>query len=269
MVASINLKTAYPKYKTLMKISAKRIGDELGTKVIIEPTSKKICKEIGIKKEAANCLNTIEYLKAVYSKIKEKGYKIPQIFLSEEQSPRKINLGGIQIGDWNIFGPGRLDVSDPNLIIHECGHFLHKKNMPWNQPFYSMFCAFRNIFRPFLNKKEKAVLIDDFKRAYSEGYFKHLELENSLKRGYIDNKTATEFRKEPERFLAKNAFTNVSEFIAEYFTLASQGFKFSPEITKKYKYFHGPEIKNIITQNEIDELVTFRKKLERHTSIDL
>ena len=74
MVKSVITEISYSKYKTLMKSSAKKIGEALGTEVIIEPTPKNICKKIGINKEAANGLNTIKFLKAVYAKLKEKGY---------------------------------------------------------------------------------------------------------------------------------------------------------------------------------------------------
>lgn len=269
MVNSVNLQTAYPKYKMLLSNSAKKISKELGTKVIIEPTSKKICQKVGLNKEVANCLNTADFLKMVYQKIKEKGYRIPKIFISEEQSPREYNIAGQQLGNWNIYGPGRLEVSEPSLIIHECAHFLHNKNMPWNQPLYAIFCSLRSLFRPFLNHKEKEILISDFKRAYSEGYFKYIELEKSVKLGYIDEKKLKEFQKEPEKLLVRNAFKNVSEFIAEYFTLASQGFKFSPEITKRYEAFHGPEIKGIFTKEEINMMVKYRKKLEERKSVKL
>ena len=269
MVNSVSLDTAYTKYKALMQNSAKKIGVELGTKVVFEPTSKKICKNIGITKEAANGLNTLEFLKAVYTKLKEKGYKIPNLYLNEEQLPRKYNTSGLQMGNWNVFGTGSLDVSNPSLVIHECGHFLHKKNMPWNQPFYSFICSIKNCFKPFLNKKEKEIFMKDIKRAYKEGFYKDLELKNCIKKGFINNKIAKEFHKTPEKFLAKNAFTNVSEFVAEYFALASQGFKFSPEITKKYKSFYGPEIKEIITRNEINELMKLKKTLEKRISVEV
>ena len=267
MVKSVITEMSYSKYKTLMKSSAKKIGEALGTEVIIEPTPKIICKKIGINKEAANGLNTIKFLKAVYAKLKEKGYEIPNLFLSEEQLPRKYNTTGLQIGNWNIFGPGSLDVTNPSLVIHECAHFLHKKNMPWNQPFYALICSIKNCFQNFLNKKEKEIFIKDIKRAYNEGFYKDLELENCVKKGFINKNTIDEFQKTPEKFLAKNAFKNVSEFIAEYFTLASQGFKFSPEISKKYEAFYGPKIKEIITREEINDLVSLKKALEKNIDI--
>ena len=269
MVKNINIETAYPKYIRMIKSSAKKTTAELGTRVFIEPTSKKICETTGLNRETANCINTIEYLKAIYSLLKQKGYNIPKIYISEEQIPRKNRLGGLQLGDWNIFGPGKLNIFGPSVAIHECAHFLHKKNMPWNQPFYSLFCSVRNIFRPFLNKKEKEILTNDYKRAYQEGYFKDLELNNSIKRGYLKKEKLKEFKKNPEKFLVKNAFFNVSEFIAEYFTLASRGFEFSPEITKRYEYFHGPKIKDIITTKEIDEIIKYRKTLEKREKIEL
>ena len=117
MVNSVSLNTAYKRYKTLMQNSANKIGEELGTKIIFEPTSKIICKNIGITKEAANGLNTLEFLKAVYTKLKEKGYKIPNLFLSEDQLPREFNTSGLQMGNWNIFMSSRLDVSKQNIII--------------------------------------------------------------------------------------------------------------------------------------------------------
>ena len=269
MVNSVSLNTAYKRYKTLMQNSANKIGEELGTKIIFEPTSKKICNDIGITREAANGLNTLEFLKAVYTKLKDKGYKIPNLFLSEDQLPREFNTSGLQMGNWNIFGTGSLDVSNPSLIIHECGHFLHKKNMPWNQPIYSLFSSIRNVFKPFLNQKEKEIFLKDIKRAYEEGFYKDLEIENCVKKGFIKNKTVKEFYKSPEKFLAKNAFKNVSEFVAEYFALASQGFKFSPMIIRKYESFYGPEIKEIITRDEVNELMNLKKTLEKRISVEV
>ena len=264
MVNSVSLDTAYTKYKALIKNSAEKVGAELGAKIVFEPTNKRICRNIGINREAANGLNTLEFLKAVYAKLKEKGYKIPNLFLSEEQLPRKNNTSGLQMGNWNIFGTGSLDVSNPSLVIHECGHFLHKKNMPWNQPFYSFICSIKKSFKPFLNKKEEEIYMKD-----DEGFYKDLEIENCVKKGFIKNKTVKEFYKAPEKFLAKNAFKNVSEFVAEYFVLASQGFKFSPRITRKYKSFYGPEVKEIITRDEINELMKLKKTLEKRISVEV
>ena len=269
MVNSVNLETLYPKFVRTIKNSAKKTTAELGSKIYIVPTSQKLLKKININEETANCVNTIEYLKAVYALIKQKGYNIPKIYISEEEVPRNNRLGGYQVGNWNVFGPGKLKTIAPSVAIHECAHFLHKEKMPWNQPFYSMFCSIRNIFRPFLNKKEKEILTNDYKRAYEEGYFKDIEIENSIKMGYFDKSKLKDFRKTPEKFLVKNAFYNVSEFIAEYFTLASRGFKFSPEITKRYEYFHGPEIKEIINNNEINKLLNYRKELEKRVNIEL
>lgn len=269
MVKSVSIEQAYSRYKSLMITSAKKVGEELGAQVVIEPVKKSLCKKIGVKREAANGLNTLDFLRAVYAKLKEKGYEIPNLYLSEEQLPRKYNISGLQIGNWNVFGLGSLDVSNPSLVIHECGHFLHKKNMPWNQPFYSLVCSIKNVFSPFLNKKEKEIYLKDIRRAYDQGFYKDLELENCVKKGFINERTIKDFHKTPEKFLAKNAFTNVSEFIAEYFVLASQGFEFSPEISKKYKDFYGPEIKDIITRKEIDELVKYKKQLENRISVHI
>lgn len=265
-MSKINL---YPKYKTLMKTTSRNISQKLGVKFEIEPTSKKLCKKFGITKEAANCINTAEYLCVLYSLLQKKGYKIPNISISEEHIPRKHNLGGLQMGNWNIYGPGKLDIFDPSLAIHECGHYLHKKNNPWNDGLYKLFCSIRNIFRPHLNKKEKAILKSDYKKAFEQGYFKNKEIHNCLKRGYISQELVKEYRKTPEEFLIANSFNNVNEFIADYFALASCGFKFSPEITKRYNAFHGPEIKEIITKKELENLIKLRKNLEKRIDINI
>ena len=262
MLEASQFKIGYKTYKNLLKQTSTEISKNIGTKVEIIPTSKKICKTNGIEKEAANSINTASFLEKVYLLLKNKGYNLPKIYLDEEQLPRKYNIAGCQMGNFNIFGPARLDVSNPSLVIHEEGHFLHKKNMKYNQPLYAMFCAFRSLFRPFLNKKEKQILTNDFKRAYDEGYFRNLQMDKCVKKGYITKETSEKFKQTPEKFLVRNALTNVSEFIAEYFTLASQGFKFSPEIEKRYKAFHGPEIKELITKDEIDELMKYKNMLE-------
>ena len=173
------------------------------------------------------------------------------------------------MGNYNIFGPGRLEVSSPSLVIHEEGHFLHKKNLKYNQGLYGLFNKIRGFFRPFLNKKEKSILIEDFKRAYSEGYFNDLNLDKCLAKGYINEKTLKALYEKPEALISRNAMSCPEEFIADYFSLAAQGFKFSPEVTKRYRAFHGPEIKDIITRKETEDLINFRKNLEKRVSINL
>ena len=269
MVSGINFSKEYKLYKQLLKSYSKNITNDLGQKVTIVPTSKKICRKNGIADEAANSINTADFIKAVYMLLKAKGYRIPKLYIDESQLPRKYNMSGLQMGNWNIFGPGRLDVSSPSLVIHEEGHYLHNKNMKYNQTLYAMFNSFRSLFRPFLNKSEKNILKNDFKRAYNEGYFSDLQLDKCLSKGYIDKNTLDDFYNRPEYFLSKNAFSCVEEFIAEYFTLASRGFKFSPEITKRYNAFHGPEIKDIVTNKETNELMKFKNRLEQRTKIDV
>lgn len=263
MIKPVNFSSEYKSFRKILKAKAAELHNELGSKVDINPTSKKLCRKNGIKTETANIVNTADYLKAVYKLIKSKGYKLPGVCIDESIIPRESRLGGIQQGNWNIFGPGKLDIYTPSIIIHEEGHFLHTKNMWYNQGLYAMFNSFRSIFRPFLNKKEKEIFLKDIKRAYNEGYFSDMQLDKCLKKGYISKEILDEFNKKPETFLSKNAFTSVDEFIAEYFALAAQGFKFSQEITKRYKFFHGPDIKNIITKSEINNLISLRKELER------
>ena len=267
MITPLNFKTDYKLYKQFLKTNSKRIGESLEKKVTIVPTSKKLCRKNGIQQEANNSINTADYIQAVYLMMKKKGYKIPNLYIDEAQLPRKYNLSGLQTGNWNIFGPGRLEISSPSLVIHEVGHYLHNKNMAYNQALYAMFNTFRGIFRPHLNKTEKRILTEDFKRAYQSGYFNDLELNKCLEKGYVDKEMLNKFYKTPEKFLVKNAFTNVDEFIAEYFTLAAQGFKFSPEITKRYQAFHGPEIKKQISKEDINNLVEYRKELEKRNVI--
>lgn len=269
MLSGINFSKEYKLYKQLLKAYSKNISNDLGQKVTIVPTSKKICRKNGVSGEAANSINTADFLKSVYLLLKEKGYRIPKLYIDESQLPRKYNMSGLQIGNWNIFGPGRLDISSPSLVIHEEGHFLHNKNIKYNQTLYAMFNSFRSLFRPFLNKNEKNILKNDFKRAYNDGFFNDLQLDKCLKKDYIDKNILDDFYKRPEYYLSKNAFSCVEEFIAEYFTLASRGFKFSPEITKRYKAFYGPEIKDIITNKEANELMSLKNKLEQRTQIDV
>ena len=269
MLSGINFSKEYKLYKQLLNVYSKNISNDLGQKVTIVPTSKKICRKNGVSGEAANSINTADFLKSVYLLLKEKGYRIPKLYIDESQLPRKYNMSGLQIGNWNIFGPGRLDISSPSLVIHEEGHFLHNKNIKYNQTLYAMFNSFRSLFRPFLNKNEKNILKNDFKRAYNDGFFNDLQLDKCLKKDYIDKNILDDFYKRPEYYLSKNAFSCVEEFIAEYFTLASRGFKFSPEITKRYKAFYGPEIKDIITNKEANELMSLKNKLEQRTQIDV
>lgn len=106
-------------------------------------------------------------------------------------------------------------------------------------------------------------MIEDFKRAYNEGYFSDLNLDKCLSKGYIDEKTLKSFCNKPEYFISRNVMSCPEEFIADYFSLSAQGFKFSHEVTKRYKAFHGPDIKNIITRKERDDLINYRKNLEK------
>lgn len=269
MPVNAEFKMGYRAYKTLMGQKSKVFTEELGSKVLIVPTAKKVIKKVGIKEEAANCVNTAEYLTEVYKMMKAKGYKIPKIHIDEYNLPREQNLSGYQMHNWNVYGPGRLEVSSPSLVIHENGHFLHNKNHPYNQGLYAMFNDFRSLFRPFLNKVEKKAIVADMNRAYQEGYFRHLELSNCIKKGYIDQKAVDAMLKEPGKILSKNALSNVNEFIGDYFMLAVQGFKFSPAVEKRYKAFHGPEIKELFTKDEIDKLVAFRKKLEQRLQVEV
>ncbi len=255
-------KSEYKIYKTMLREKEKEISEKLGTSFSIVPTSKKICRKVGLSEEAANCMTTADFLGSVYKLLKEKGYRLPKIYISEYHLPRESNLAGFQQGNYNIFGPGRLDVSSPSIVLHEEGHYLHKKNVFWAQPLYAMFCRVRNIFRPFLNKKEAQILSQDIKRAYKQGFYEDLQVEKCLKKGYIDEATLNDFYKTPEKFIIKNMLTNESEFVADYFSLAIRGFEFSPEITKRYKYFHGPEIKEIVTPAECEKLMEYKNKLE-------
>ena len=255
------IKTRYRVYKDYLRQTGQTMSKELGRKIEIAPTPKKICRQNGILKEVSNSISTARYLQTVYEQIKQKGYQIPKILIDEKQISRKSNLAGFQTGNWNVFGPGKLDLMTPSYVLHEEGHYLHKQKL-FNQPLYSLFSSVRNIFRPFLNKSEKNILTEDYMRAYNEGYFRHLPMKESLDRGYIKPETYEDFSVNPKKYLVRNALSSMDEFIAEYFSLAVQGFKFSPEITKRYKYFHGPEIQQTFSPNEIDKLVARRKDLE-------
>lgn len=259
----------YLKYKNLLKETGTKFGQELGESFEIIPTSKKLCRKVGLQQETANCINTAEYIKAIFKLLKEKGYEMPKVYIDESVISRKHNFVGLQQGDFVIFGPGQLPVLEPSAAIHEQGHFLHKKNMWYNDQLYAMFSSFRSVFRPILNRKEREILTSDFKRAYEQGYFRHLDWEANLKMGYCNEKSINKFRKAPEKNLVSYSLSNMQEFIAEYFMLASCGFKFSPEITKRYKAFHGPEIKKLITPEEIDKLVEYRRSLEKRLSVEI
>ena len=257
----INFKTHYKIYKDFAKQSGRGMSKKLGRKIEITPTSKKICRQNGILNEVSNSISTARYLQTVYEQIKCKGYQIPKILIDEKQISRKSNLAGFQVGNWNVFGPGKLSLMAPSYVLHEEGHYLHKQNL-FSQPLYSIFSSIRNIFRPFLNKSEKNILAEDYMRAYNEGYFRHLPMKESLDKGYITPETYEDFSVSPQKYLVRNALSSMDEFIAEYFSLAVQGFKFSPDITKRYKHFHGPEIQQTFSPNEIDKLIEYRKRLE-------
>lgn len=264
---SIEFNTAYRVYKNLLQNHQKIISKNLGQNVIIMPTSKKICKRNSISREAANSLNTAEYLEKIYYLLKQKGYNIPDICIDEFQLPRKLNTLSFQTGDWNVYGPGRLEIFSPYLIFHEEGHFLHTKNLKYGQSFFSVLHRIRNIFKPLFTKQEKCLLINDYKRAYEEGFFEWIEHEKYTK--YSDKKNFADFIKTPEKYLSKNALSSAEEFVADYFSLATCGFKFSAQIALKYKELHGPDIKTIITKNEINDLLQYRKNLEKRLSVDM
>ena len=75
-------------------------------------------------------------------------------------------------------------------------------------------------------------------------------------------------RKNPVEYYMPNMLSNELEFVADYFHLAARGFKFSPEITAKYKKFGGPEIKGIITKQDLDELEKLRKRISKKSLSD-
>ena len=51
------------------------------------------------------------------------------------------------------------------------------------------------------------------------------------------------------------------EFIADYYNLAAQGFEFSPIISTKYMKYGGPNLGEVITKSELENLAKLRKEI--------
>ncbi len=252
----------YRQYKNIVKAQATAMSERLGGKIDMTPTSRKIVERTGIEKETLATLQTMEYVIEYFRALKSKGYTLPrQIYFSEELIPRRANVAGAAVGKNIAFNPQCIDTIDPRVLVHEEGHKL--ANNAWIDT--TLFLRMMDRVIPHLNKKERAILEADYKRAYEEGFFKYNPLPAMVKEGMISNRTAKEFRQTPEKFYLPNSLLDRDEFVADYFNLAVRGFQFSPEIAAKYKKYGGPEIKGILTQEECAELEKMRRTIQKKT----
>lgn len=288
---------AYKEYKHIMTDYQTRVNQNSCTKVIIDKTYEEIAQMHGFSKETLETLQTVEFMENFHRLLISKGYKKPSnIIFAEMAIPSNCGIAGAAVSDSIRYNPRCMKSLDFRIPIHETGHALHKEFFALGNMFYdnSLYSFGKLVNRvPFIKKlrggkpichlssKEQDILKADYRRAWEQGFFKHnpfhmqnLELLATLseKEAKINknfwNKTARDFRKTPEEYYLPNSLLNRQEFIADYFNLAAQGFEFSPEITAKYKKYHGPEIKEIITPGDLENLEKLRKQISKKTLAD-
>lgn len=254
--------TPYSQYKRILKEHQAALSERLGTKVSVNPTAKKLVQANGVAKETLETLQTMEYITEYYRVLKLKGYTLPKsLNFDESFIPRGGEIAGLTFGKDVVFNPRCIHTIDPRVIVHENGHQL--SNNKWVDS--TLFLRMMDRVIPHLNKKERAILEADYKRAYQEGCFKYNPLAGILREGMVTNRIVKQFRKAPEQAYLPNSLQDREEFIADYFNLAVRGFKFSPEITAKYRKYGGPEIKGIITPQEAAELEKLHRSISKKT----
>ncbi len=295
-------KSKYKEYKTIIRDWANRLNKVSCTKIEIAQTPRSIVSKNGFTKETLETLQTSEFLEKFHSFLKSKGYRLPNdLYLSEVSIPRTSGILGMQFRKSIIYNPRGINLLDLRIPIHETGHWLTKGiNVPFisnlkfgkDNHLYS-FGSFlkkipwvKNFFKEtqicHLTKKEQLILRSDLKRAWDEGFFRHNPLAARLKEEVGACKTAKsakkckrslsklfrDYRKNPVDYLMPNAQLNRFEFVADYFNLAAQGFKFSPEITAKYIKSGGPKIETIITKDDMAYLEKLRRQIAKKTLSD-
>lgn len=297
-------KAAYKEYKTIIKDWNRQMNQTACTTIDITPVTRKIAQANGFSKETLETLQTTEFIEKFHELLASKGYKLPKtLTFYEPFLPRHSHLAGQNFNKHILYNPRCIEGLDLRIPIHETGHLLTPginviganlkggidnnmymigqklKKIPFIRKFFEKhtYCH--------LSKKEQLALTEDLKRAYKEGYFRHNPLSVRTKEtaeyyeaaGKHDiarkvtrenNKIAKDFRKNPEEYYLPNSQLNRYEFIADIFNLKAQGFKFSPEVEAAYKRYKGPEIGDIITQKDMDNLEKLRKNILKKTLSD-
>ena len=284
---------AYSEYKKIIKDYGEKINTTSCTKIDIVKTYEEVAASHGFKREALETLQSAEFMEQFQKMLISKGYKKPkELVFFEYRIPSGSGLAGEAFNNSMIYNPRCIKTIDFRVPIHEQGHLMHKKlgilafNYDHYQQQIGKFLHKIGLFKGktfnHLNKKEQEILAKDLQRAWNEGCFSHNPAKENIKeilslcKGDSEkakqkkrlNKLFKDFRKDPVKFYMPNMLFNRLEFVADYFHLAARGFKFSPEITAKYKKWGGPEIKEIITKEDLNNLEKSRKKISKKTLSD-
>lgn len=285
---------AYKEYRSIIKDFQKNINTTSCTKIDIIKTYEETVAAHGFKRETLETLQTVEFMEKFQKMLISKGYKNPkELVFFEYRLPSGSGLAGEAFNNSSmIYNPRCLKTIDFRVPIHEEGHLMHTKlgyfsfmHDVWQRDIGKLFHKlglFKSKTFNHLNKQEQEILAKDLQRAWDEGYFQHNPLaamrEEHLSLCKTDkeranlkkeiNKLYREFRKDPVKFYMPNMLFNRLEFVADYFHLAARGFKFSPEITAKYLKWGGPEIKEIITKEDLNKLEELRKAISKKTLSD-
>ena len=278
----------YTQYKQIIKSYQKTVNETSCTKIIIDPTCKKVAQKYGYSKETLETLQSIEFMEAFHKLLELKGYKRPyNLIFSESYLPYNSGVLGITVQNSIRYNPKCINVMDFRIPVHELGHSLTKQLnsyfkyiLPTARDNYlyrtgnslKKLPFIKNYFKDWqlchFNKKEQQILRADIQRAWNEGYFKHNPVGECVKIGLYPNRIVRNFRKNPVDSYIPNSLFNRFEFIGDYFNLAAKGFKFSPEITAKYEKYGGPEIKEIITEADLKMLEQLKKNILKKTLAD-
>ena len=284
---------AYKDYRRIMTHFQKEINKTSCTKIDIAKTYEETAAAHGFQRETLETLQNVEFMEKFHKLLISKGYEKPaELVFLEYRLPSGSGLLGEAFNNSMIYNPRSIKNIDFRVPIHETGHLMHKKGgiltlykNDYQQSFGNFLHKlglFKNKTFNHLNQKEQEILAKDLQRAWDEGFFTHNPAKASIEERLSVCKTEAEktklkrelnklykdFRKNPVEYYMPNMLSNELEFVADYFHLAARGFKFSPEITSKYKKFGGPEIKEIITKQDLDELEKLRKRISKKSLSD-
>lgn len=284
---------AFKDYRKITSAYQKEMNKTSCIPIDIVKTYEEVAASHGFQRETLETLQTVEFMENFHKLLISKGYKkAKQLVFMEYRLPSGSGLAGEEFNGSIIYNPRTIKSIDFRVPVHETGHMLHKKLglgsmiVDHYQQSFGKFVhklgLFKNKTFHYLNKNEQEILEKDLKRAWDEGFFEHNPLKASrderlslcktenerLKLKKEINRLYKEFKKDPVKFYMPNMLFNRLEFVADYFNLAAKGFKFSPEITRKYEQFGGPEIKEIITKKELEELDKLRKSISKKTLSD-
>ncbi len=285
---------AYKDYRKIISHYQKEVNKTSCTKIDIVKTFEETAASHGFQRETLETLQNVEFIEKFHRFLISKGYKKPEeLVFMEYRIPSGSGLAAEAIKNYSvIYNPRSIKYIDLRVPIHEMGHLMHKKSgmLSLMKDYYTQ--SFGNVFHKLglfknktfnhLTKSEQEILAKDLQRAWDGGFFTHnpakASIEERLSLCKTDaekvklkrelNKLYSDFRKNPVKYYMPNMLANRCEFVADYFHLASRGFKFSPEITAKYKKFGGPEIKGLITEQDLQELDKMRKSISKKSLSD-